>query len=299
MPTLVPIKHTPIISTIGSSKSARSNIHENDNDWYKYYSLLLKFKCKHGHCFVSSVHGRKLLHAWTTRQRQLYHHQLSSSSSSLMLFLDNKKIQLLNEIGFSWYHEKRSDYKWYQNYQELCMLYKQQGHVQMISRKCNRRLGCWVDYQRTLHRSGKLSAVRVELLDQLGLDWSGRKRNCDKAMKDQGSNNLETMPTLASIRNETNKQKYYPVSSNSEESSRLMTLCEVAALQSKVSEPQSHSSMNHQSKTQSQANQQMSYESKSNLYPIVSSFKMSTFDSSTIKTKHIIIQPRLDVMLSK
>jgi hypothetical protein len=70
------------------------------------------------------------------------------------------------------------DAAWELRFEELKAYRRQHGHCQVPS--CSKKhlsLGNWVNYQRVLHRSGRLNASRKRRLEQIGFDWLSRGRS--------------------------------------------------------------------------------------------------------------------------
>jgi hypothetical protein len=79
-----------------------------------------------------------------------------------------ERIKVLNHIKFPWTtgtHQER----WSMHYEELVEFHATNGHCN-VHRACS--LGQWVNHQRRTKKNGKLSAKRIELLDNLGFEWS-------------------------------------------------------------------------------------------------------------------------------
>jgi hypothetical protein len=70
------------------------------------------------------------------------------------------------------------DAAWDLRFAELKAYRRQHGHCQVPScNKENPSLGFWVNYQRVLHRSGRLDAARKRRLEEIGFDWVSRGRS--------------------------------------------------------------------------------------------------------------------------
>jgi hypothetical protein len=75
---------------------------------------------------------------------------------------------------------KRKDQEaaWELRFEQLKAYRRKHGHCQVSSRsKEYPSLGNWVNYQRVLHRSGRLRAEDKRRLDQIGFDWVARGRS--------------------------------------------------------------------------------------------------------------------------
>ena len=79
--------------------------------------------------------------------------------------------------------EKRRKYRdatWERPFAELSAYRRRRGHCHLPSRSQKyRSLGHWVNYQRVLMRSGRLSAERKQRLEQIGFDWVARGRSVE------------------------------------------------------------------------------------------------------------------------
>ncbi len=79
-----------------------------------------------------------------------------------------ERIKSLDHIKFPWTtgtHQER----WSMHYEELVEFHATNGHCN-VHRAYS--LGQWVNHQRQTKKNGKLSAKRIELLDNLGFEWS-------------------------------------------------------------------------------------------------------------------------------
>ena len=148
------------------------------------FQNLLKFKQRHGHCFVLYKYGA--LGKWVHEQKQQYKIYTSSSSTST---LTRARIELLERHGFHWHFESTRDLKWHEMYVQLRTFREQNGHLR-VSKKLKPKLGAWMDYQRVLYRqrqecckkgdraptaaasSISITDHRVELLERIGFDWN-------------------------------------------------------------------------------------------------------------------------------
>ncbi len=72
------------------------------------------------------------------------------------------------------------DTQWEERFTELRVFRRQHGHCQVASRsKTHPSLGHWVNYQRVLKRSGRLSVARRRRLEEIGFDWISRGRSVE------------------------------------------------------------------------------------------------------------------------
>lgn len=129
-----------------------------EKNWDMMLDELCHFKATYGHCNVSlddpknSVLGR-----WVHKQR--------TRKSTL----SNERILRLENIGFEWNPVETS---WEKLFDALCSYRKKYGHCNVPDKfPQNPALGFWVVRLRTLHRRGRMSAKRLERLNNLGFDW--------------------------------------------------------------------------------------------------------------------------------
>jgi len=85
--------------------------------------------------------------------------------------------------GKTWFRKAERndrDAVWELRFEELKAYRRQHGSCQVASRsKKHPSLGPWVQYQRVLQRSDRLSAERTRRLEQIGFDWVSRCRSVD------------------------------------------------------------------------------------------------------------------------
>ena len=134
--------------------------------WDDNYAALQQYKAQHGDCNIPSQSAEHpILAVWVRGQRV----QMKAGT------LTAQQIDRLTNLGFIWnLHELNS-----QRMYEALVAYKLQYgdcDVQM-NWPTNLRLARWVPLHRTAENSGKLTANRFQLLDELGFIWqkqSGR-----------------------------------------------------------------------------------------------------------------------------
>jgi hypothetical protein len=86
--------------------------------------------------------------------------------------------KLASKRRFKKAKHKYQDVAWELRFEELKAYRRQHGHCQVPSRsKRHPSLGYWVNYQRVLHRSGRLNAARKRRLEKIGFDWVSRGRS--------------------------------------------------------------------------------------------------------------------------
>jgi hypothetical protein len=130
--------------------------------WEASYEKLKAYRQKHGTCQVS-LKIDPVLQRWTKWQRKLY----------CQGRLPQDRIDCLNEIRFSW--SVQEGY-WLKMYAALVDFKRKFGHAHVPSQWApNPQLSAWV-YRLRVNKQ-ELSTQQVELLNQIGLDWSLRRRN--------------------------------------------------------------------------------------------------------------------------
>ena len=96
--------------------------------------------------------------------------RLRTSKNRGRLNLSDKQVVQLNKIGMCW--GNRNDLAWEKGYEEAERYRKQFGDLGVpkdyMSKK-GFRLGRWIQRQRNNQKKGKLSGVRKERLDSLGM----------------------------------------------------------------------------------------------------------------------------------
>eukprot|EP00580_Thalassiosira_gravida_P020574 CAMPEP_0201680288 /NCGR_PEP_ID=MMETSP0494-20130426/50468_1 /ASSEMBLY_ACC=CAM_ASM_000839 /TAXON_ID=420259 /ORGANISM="Thalassiosira gravida, Strain GMp14c1" /LENGTH=365 /DNA_ID=CAMNT_0048164001 /DNA_START=59 /DNA_END=1156 /DNA_ORIENTATION=- len=132
--------------------------------WMERYYELREYYVAHGHCNVprSSLEHPKL-GGWVHSQRKQY------KKDSIA----NNRVQLLNDVGFVWSFEDQNKITWELNYNELKEYRSANDHCNVPAASLEHpTLANWVKYQRAKYRNGCLSDDRVELLNDVGFEWS-------------------------------------------------------------------------------------------------------------------------------
>lgn len=165
------------------------------DDWQKHYEELLEYKQEHGNCNVPARYTKnRRLGIWVSAQRQQYKQittAVDGDKPRRAAPLTQERIDLLNEMGFTWTIRSRDSLgeSWNQRLDELKQYKEQFGTCQVPSRYLpNPELGIWVGTQRTqyrLYQQAKLSGNsipnttsmnedRVRQLEELGFTWTLR-----------------------------------------------------------------------------------------------------------------------------
>jgi hypothetical protein len=138
-----------------------------EHSWENYFSKLIEFKNRNGHCYVSKSDQKNLkLADWVNKQRR--------DKKQKYRRLNIQKIKRLNEIGFNWGISRPG---WERQYQDLLYFRQQYGHCKVPQLwKQNPTLGNWVNLQRYNLSKNKLSKARYNKLSKIGFTWSIKPR---------------------------------------------------------------------------------------------------------------------------
>jgi superfamily II DNA or RNA helicase len=130
------------------------------SDWEDYFSQLVEYQTKYGHCRVpSGWKDNKSLASWVLTQREYF-------SNGEML---SERINRLEKMGFEWYPR---DSDWKRFYEELKIYMSTHGHCRVPDTYSpNPSLGKWVANQRTRRKKGRMSSEQIALLDEIGFFW--------------------------------------------------------------------------------------------------------------------------------
>lgn len=136
--------------------------HRERGSWEDRYQELIEFKTEHGHCNVPFAYDDKpKLGAFVNAMR----------SQETAGILSKQRIELLERIGFQWAAGTRDD-KWENRYNQLLAFRAAHGHCDVPYNSDDPQLSSWVSQQRHRKKSGKLTAERVKLLDEIGFTWT-------------------------------------------------------------------------------------------------------------------------------
>jgi len=131
-----------------------------DSKWDERFAALSAYKLKHGNCNVPSESKEMPeLATWCSTQRYNYvNNQL----------LPNR-IERLEQIGFVW---RPIDAAWEEMFTALAVYKQTYGNCNVPKKwKPNPKLATWCVHQRTDYQRNKLSAVRIQRLEELGFEW--------------------------------------------------------------------------------------------------------------------------------
>ena len=134
----------------------------NDEKWEASFKQLKAYKNKYGTCQVS-LKVNKVLQRWTCWQRKAFYEGK----------LSQERMDRLNEIRFPWSIQEGY---WMKMYDALIDFKNKFGHTRVpFQWSKNHKLADWV--YRTRVNKGSLEIQKIELLDDIGFDWSLVRRN--------------------------------------------------------------------------------------------------------------------------
>ena len=131
--------------------------------WEEMFQQLVEFKKEHGHTNVPQRSGKYGdLGTWVRNQRaaKRYNRPIIAGRG-----------KRLDEIGFVWRLVERD--AWERLLERLIEFKKIHGHCNVPQKDgVNKRLGKWVNTQRTHFKRGKLKPDRVQQLKEVGFVWN-------------------------------------------------------------------------------------------------------------------------------
>lgn len=135
--------------------------------WEEMFQLLVEFKNQFGHTKVPQGHKKyKELATWVRNQRD-------AKKQNRPIMAD--RVKRLDEIGFVW--RITTEDAWEKDYEALVAFKQEHGHCNVPQKVGHlRRLGKWVNTQRTFYRRGKLKPDRFQLLQSLGFVWNTKMK---------------------------------------------------------------------------------------------------------------------------
>ena len=123
----------------------------------------MAFKEREGHCNVPyRFPENPELRAWLNQQR------VRTKQGKV----SKERVARLSALGVVW---DLLEANWEEQYQALAAFKASEGHCD-VTHSASLELGRWVNFVRSRHRLGKLSADRVARLDALGFSWNPRKK---------------------------------------------------------------------------------------------------------------------------
>ena len=142
------------------------------NRWDEMFAALVAFKNEHGHTNVPQRSRRYgALATWVSNQRL-------AEKVKRPIMLERRK--RLDELGFRW---RVSGPSWEDMFAKLVEFKGSRGHCNVPQNwREDRRLGKWVNTQRTRNKRGKLRPQRKQQLDQLGFVWNAAPPNAKSSL---------------------------------------------------------------------------------------------------------------------
>ena len=133
--------------------------------WEEMFQQLVEFKKEHNHTNVPQRSGKyKELGTWVRNQR-------GAKRDKRPIMVERAK--RLDEIGFVWQLVERN--AWERMLERLVEFKKIHGHCNVPQKAGeNKRLGKWVNSQRTANFRGKITPTRKQQLDSIGFVWNLR-----------------------------------------------------------------------------------------------------------------------------
>lgn len=137
------------------------------NRWDEMFAALVAFKNEHGHTNVPQRSRRYgALATWVSNQRL-------AEKEKRPIMLERRK--RLDELGFRW---RVSGPSWEDMFARLVEFKKANGHCRVPQNwREDRRLGKWVNTQRTHFKRGKLKPSRQRQLDEIGFVWNAAPKS--------------------------------------------------------------------------------------------------------------------------
>jgi len=143
--------------------------------WQKSFNELLLFRSKQNHCLVPhDFQPNPSLAQWVKRQRYQFSLLMSGKQSSMT----QKRIKLLENIGFTWDSHEAC---WQERLKELLDYKSKYGNCAVPAKfKSNIKLATWVKCQRRQYklfqegRPSNMTINRILMLENHGFDWDMR-----------------------------------------------------------------------------------------------------------------------------
>jgi superfamily II DNA or RNA helicase len=135
--------------------------------WEEMFQQLIRFRDERGHTNVPQGNPElKELSTWVRNQRKA-----KSQNQPIMV----ERAKRLDEIGFVWRMVKRD--AWEKDFEDLVAFKREHGHCNVPQKDAHfKRLGKWVNTQRTFHKRGKLKPDRFQRLQSLGFVWNTKMK---------------------------------------------------------------------------------------------------------------------------
>jgi predicted nucleotidyltransferase len=178
-----------------------------DAKWKFWHDLLVAFKQKYGHTRVPRAYevDGETLGRWVGRQRDFFFKQ---KQSGLPEASSQKRIDMLNEIGFEWRVRQsggNSDgqYGGWKSWFDLLVAFKQKHSHTRVSfghEVDGRKLGNWVASQRKFfsrkQRGLPLASItqeRIDLLNEIDFEWHLNQSVASDAQRDSWKSDFDLL----------------------------------------------------------------------------------------------------------
>lgn len=140
-----------------------------DRDWDKGIQALKAFRDRHGHtrCRYNHVEDGFRLGSWLACQRRRYKNERLTPEQAA-------QFEALVDVRKDW-QKDRAQKLWSEKYKLLCEFAKQHGHTRIPRNytRASHNIGTWVNSVRAQYNRGKLSADRIEQLQNIpGWEWA-------------------------------------------------------------------------------------------------------------------------------
>ena len=187
------------------------------DDWQKHYDELKEFKKENAHCNVPARYAKnRRLGIFVSSQRQQYKVlQKLTPSEKQNVRLNEERIKLLNDLGFTWTLRSRDtpSEMWNQKVSELKTFREMYGHCNVpVFYHDNPELRSWVELQRILYQQYIMnnanrndgesvseqpySDLKIRILEDIGFDWIDRMNQSSETST--GIDALQKASSLAS-----------------------------------------------------------------------------------------------------
>jgi hypothetical protein len=127
-----------------------------DEQWEVMFGELLAYKLKYGHVNIPFDAESKLWR-WVGTQRQ----------SKKRGKLSAEKVGRLDDIGFAW---DLLESQWESKFSELLTYQATHGNIN-VPRGDSTGLAAWIGKQRAVKKARKISAERIQRLEEIGFEW--------------------------------------------------------------------------------------------------------------------------------
>lgn len=163
---------------------------ESEGLWKITYKALAEYCTKNGDCDVPEKYDEdRGLGNWAKMQRDTYSDGM----------LPDHRVTLLNQIGFNFYHGRKSERTkttdpWQRRLSEL-QAYKEKAGNTNVPKKftLNLGLGDFVYNQRMAYKDKNLSEEKIKGLEEMGFDWTLKSRKTGQKIKTNWEKRFEEL----------------------------------------------------------------------------------------------------------